>query len=97
MIAGFLLLVFKMKINELVKKLVSELSSYSPVVKECSTGSVYITFSDSKVKQVRVSNHNGHKKKLNHWELRTDAMTKRNGSVRIYNSKAINQLIKDFK
>jgi|9_EtaG_2_1085328.scaffolds.fasta_scaffold23273_4 hypothetical protein len=86
-----------MNIKQLVVKLVTELSAYSPVIKECSTGSVYITFSGSKVKQVRVSNRSGHKNKPNHWELRTYAMTKRNGSTRIYNSKSINQLIKDFK
>lgn len=86
-----------MSLSNLVNHIVHELQAYKPVVKECSTGSFYITFSDSKVKQLRVANHGGHKLKPYHWELRTDVMSKRSGTVRVYNSRSISQLLNDFK
>lgn len=83
--------------KDLANKIISELSAFSPVITQASTGSIYISFTGSKVREVRISNHSGHKLKRNVWELRTDAMSKRDGSNRIYNSKSVSQLIKDFK
>lgn len=83
---------------EVANMLASALGRFYPEIKIASSGSVYIYLSNSKVKCVRVANHNGRSIKPNVWELRTDAMTSRkNPKNRIYNIKAVNSLIMDIK
>jgi RNase P/RNase MRP subunit p29 len=53
--------------------------------------SIYIMIEGVKVKQIRVSNHNGHKSKRNCLQFRTDAMTSEKNGV--YNMSSINRLI----
>lgn len=78
--------------------IVKALDRFNPIVTVAKSGSIYITLSGSKVKQIRLANHNGHNLKRNVWQLRSDAMTTRkNPQNRIYNISAINQLIKDIK
>jgi hypothetical protein len=84
-------------ITKLLSHLKTALSDYEFEVSQPSTGSVYISFTGTKVKQIRIANHAGHKSSRNCWELRTDAMTSRKGGNRVYNFRAVNQLIKDFK
>lgn len=82
----------------MIELIVNSLSQFSPVVHKADSGSVYISFTDSKVREIRISNHTGHKLKPNVWQLRPDAMTSRkNPKNRVYNTKDINQMIKDFK
>ena len=84
--------------KSLVDKITSELTEFKPVVNIASSGSIYISFTGSKVREVRIADHAGHKLKRNVWELRSDAMTSRkNPSNRVYNFSAISQLIRDFK
>ena len=86
-----------MKIQTLAKLVVAKLAAFKPTISASSTGSVYISFESAKIRQIRVSNHNGHKGKPNTWQLRTDASTKRSGSTRIYNHKSILRMCDDFK
>ncbi len=81
----------------LADKIITELSQFNPVIKKASTGSIYIAFNGSKIREVRIANHPGHKLKRNVWELRSDAMSKRDRFNRVYNSNSVAQLIKDFK
>ena len=82
----------------MIELILKSLSEFSPVVHEAKSGSVYISFTGSKVREIRISNHSGHKLKPNVWQLRSDAMTSRKQPKnRIYNTKDINQMIKDFK
>ena len=82
----------------MIELIVNSLSQFSPVVHKADSGSVYISFTGSKVREIRISNHTGHKLKPNVWQLRSDAMTSRkNPKNRVYNTKDINQMIKDFK
>jgi hypothetical protein len=86
-----------MKIQTLAKLVTAKLAAFKPAVTASSTGSIYISFESAKIKQIRVSNHNGHKAKSGTWQLRTDASTKRNGSKRIYGHKSILRMCEDFK
>lgn len=82
----------------MVNLIVSKLSQFNPQVYTAPTGSVYISFSGSKVREIRISDHSGQKLKRNVWQLRTDAMTSRkNPSNRVYNVKDVDNMIKDFK
>ncbi len=84
--------------HTLTEQLVQGLSEFNPVVTLAPTGSVYVKFTGSKVKEVRISNHKGHKLSRNTWELRSDAMTSRkNPANRVYNSRDVKSLIKDFR
>ena len=83
--------------KKLSDKIIAALSSFNPVVHVANSGSIYISFTGSKVREVRLGNHSGHKLKRNVWELRSDAMTIRGKFNRIYNVNSIDQLIKDFK
>lgn len=83
--------------KRLVELVVSELKQFNPVVHEASSGSFYVSFTGSKIREIRIGNHSGHKLKRNVWELRSDAMTSRGQFNRVYNINAVNQLIKDFK
>ena len=80
-------------------KILSLLIRSLPVasVRHCASGSIYLTFKGYKVKQIRISNHSGHKAKAGNWELRTDASNSRKGLGRIYSAGSISQLINDFK
>lgn len=60
----------------LVNQIVKQLQGYSPNVVD-SKSSIYIRLSNSKIKQIRVSDHNGRKTSRNCIEVRTDAMTSR--------------------
>ena len=81
-----------------VEKIMQSLSIFSPKLHQAPTGSVYISFTGSKVREIRISNHTGQKLKPNVWQLRSDAMTSRkNPKNRVYNTKDVNQLISDFK
>lgn len=82
-----------------VAQIVNALTQFNPVVHESSSGSFYISFTGSKVREIRVSNHTGHKLKRNVWQVRSDAMSSRDpkNNNRVYNVNAINQLIKEFK
>lgn len=83
----------------MINKIVSELSKFNPEVKISGTGSAYISFTGSKVKRVRISDHAGHKLKRNTWEIRSDAMTcrKSRNNNRVYNAKDIDKFIKEFR
>jgi len=77
-------------------KLTDQIKCLDPVIKVSNTGSVYVKLSNCKIKQVRISNHPGRKTGVNSWELRSDAVTGRYKSGRIYNVNAINQLASDL-
>ena len=85
----------------MLDKIVTALKAFSPVVHEADSGSVYISFTGSKVREIRISNHTGHKLKRNVWQVRSDAMTTRGknkaANNRVYNVKDVTQLVKDFK
>jgi len=84
--------------NKYLELILKGLSQFNPVVVTASTGSIYISFEGSKVREIRIANHKGHKAKRNVWELRTDAMTCRGkNNNRTYNVNSINSLIADFK
>jgi hypothetical protein len=85
--------------DTIITNIVNTLVKFSPTVHKSTSGSVYISFTDSKVKTIRFANHTGHKLKRNEWEVRTDVMTSRSkkNNNRIYNVNSINQLLKDFK
>lgn len=84
--------------KSITNKIESELAEFSPVFSKSKTGSVYVSFSNSTIKGVRISDHNGHKLKQNVWQLRSDAMTSRkNPKNRVYNVKDLSLLISDFK
>ena len=86
----------KKDLSRLVYLVVEGLAKFNPVVKVACTGSVYIKLTGTKVKEIRVANHNGRKISKNVWQLRTDAMTHRYKFNRIYNVKDINQMISDI-
>jgi hypothetical protein len=82
--------------KKLLSILVRELSAHKFRILTPDSGSIYMIFEGTKVKQVRISNHKGRKPKRNCWELRTDASTSRKGSNRIYSAGSFQQLINDF-
>ena len=83
--------------QDIAEKIISELRCFDPIVKQATTGSIYIELKGSKVLEIRISNHSGHKLKRNVWEVRSDAMTKRSKFNRVYNVKSLSQMIKDLK
>ena len=79
-----------MTLLSLSKLIASKLTGLAFTI--CDSGtSVYIRIENSKVKQIRVSNHNGHKSSGNCLEFRTDAMTSEKNGV--YNMSSIDRLI----
>tara|TARA_Y100000310_G_scaffold204539_1_gene204775 strand:- start:146 stop:400 length:255 start_codon:yes stop_codon:yes gene_type:complete len=83
--------------KKLADKLMNELKVFEPSMVTAPTGSIYIQFANSKIKQVRIANHPGRKTSRNCWELRSDSCSIRKPSGRIYNARDIANLIKDFK
>ena len=86
-----------MQASQIAARIEAELSNFHLCTTASSSGSVYMHFVGSKVKQIRIANHKGHKLKRNVWEVRSDAMTSRSQFNRVYNVNAVNQLIRDFK
>ena len=78
-------------------KIIIALKKYKPELKRSTSGSVYIKFSGSKVKQIRVANHPGRKTSRNCWEVRSDVQNQRRSDGRIYNFRSVDMLIADFK
>ena len=79
-----------MKLLALSKLITSKLTGIAFTI--CDSGSsVYIKIENSNIKQIRISNHNGHKSSKNCLEFRTDAMTSEKNGV--YNTSSINRLI----
>jgi len=83
-----------MNILNQAKHLVKQLTSFKPELVISSTGSCYIHLTGSKVKYIRVANHNGHKEKSKTWQLRCDVSSSRKGTNRIYTD--INRLVSDL-
>lgn len=82
----------------MIELIVNALKEFNPEVHTATSGSTYIKFTGSKVREIRISNHSGHKLKPNVWELRSDSMTTRkNPKNRVYNFKDVNKMIKEFK
>ncbi len=81
----------------MISKIMRALKMFSPELVTASTGSVYIKFTGSKVKQIRIANHPGQKTSRNCWELRSDAGNQRRKDGRIYNFRSVDLLIADFK
>lgn len=81
----------------MISKILSALKQYKPEVRTSGTGSVYIKFTGSKVKQIRVANHPGRKTSRNCWEVRSDVQNQRRSDGRIYNFRSVDMLIADFK
>jgi hypothetical protein len=81
-----------------VDQLIRELERFCPQVYRAESGSVYIRFSGSRVREIRIADHKGHRLSRNVWELRSDAMTSRkNPANRVYNHRDVKALIKDFR
>lgn len=80
----------------IAKKLSKALQQFNPEIKTSSSGSIYIKLSGCKVKQIRVANHPGRKTGASSWELRSDAVTGRYRTGRVYSINAVNLLIADI-
>lgn len=90
--------IWRSNVIRYVEKLMSALGHLQPELTVSDSGSFYISLIGSKVRQIRVSNHSGHKLKRNVWELRSDAMTSRKKPFnRVYNIKDINVLISELR
>lgn len=74
----------------------SKLGEHIADVHYAPTGSIYIKFYGTKVREIRIGNHNSQKLKRNVWQLRSDAMTHRSQFNRIYNVRDVQKLIADF-
>lgn len=83
-----------MNILNQAKKLIKQLTVFSPELVIASTGSCYIHLTGSKVRYIRVANHTGHKEKSKTWQLRCDVSSSRKGTNRIYTD--INRLVSDL-
>lgn len=71
--------------------LASKLSSFDPVIKECSSGSFYVSIKSANVNIIRVANHTGHKSKRSTWQLRCDVSSSNKYGIRIFN--CVNRLV----
>jgi hypothetical protein len=80
----------------MISKILKALKQYQPEVRQAGTGTFYIKFTGSKVKQIRIANHPGQKTSRNCWELRSDSQNQRRKDGRIYNFRSVDQLIADF-
>jgi hypothetical protein len=69
-----------MKLMNIANNIAARLTEYNPVIVN-STTSVYIRLENSKIKQIRVSDHNGRKTSRNCLEVRTDATTSRKNQI----------------
>lgn len=81
----------------MLQRILEAVQHLNPTVYTAPTGSVYISLECKKVKTIRIANHKGHKLKNRVWELRSDAMTSRSKTSRVYNKNSITLMINDLK
>lgn len=74
----------------------SKLGEHIDTIHYAPTGSIYIKFCGTTVREIRIGNHNSQKLKRNVWQLRSDAMTHRTPHNRVYNVRDVRKLIAEF-
>lgn len=85
-------------LTKLLDQLLPHCQHLNPVeIPSKTTGSIYIKLHSKQVRLIRIANHTGHKTRSKTWELRTDAMTTRQGTIRIYHKTSLNSIIRDLK
>ncbi|CAL9989041.1 hypothetical protein VPHD479_0306 [Vibrio phage D479] len=83
--------------EHIAKQVMTAVAHLNPTLTIAPTGSIYIYVTGQKVKQIRLADHGGHTPKRGSWEIRSDAMTKRNVSTRVYHTSSLNACLRDLE